>query len=134
MIDAIIRLWNASPVNPAAVAVVGWVVWKLYSTVGPKVFLALGIVVGGAAIFWNGERVLQILTWLGAAYVVLMLFGVIDTGGGGSTFRYTPTPDEGPRIPHGAPPGYNPYIQPPGAHPNGYNPDHDPDTRRWDGI
>jgi hypothetical protein len=114
MIDAIVQLWNASPVNPLAVAIIGWV------------FLTLAAVVAGTAIFWNAERVQQILTWLGAAYVVLHLFGFIEGGSGGSMFRYTPTPDDVPVKPHGAPVDYNPYIQQPGAHAFGYNPDQDP--------
>ncbi len=136
MIDAIIRLWNASPVNPAAVAVVGWVVWKLYSAVGPKFFLALGLVVGGAAIFWNGERVLQILTWLGAAYVALNLFGFVGGSGGGSMFSYSSgySSDEEPvrkqsgksSEPHDLPFGFDKSVQPFGAHQHGYEPHLDP--------
>jgi hypothetical protein len=110
-------------------------VWKLYSAVGPKVFLTLVAVVASAAIFWNAERVQQILTWLGAAYVALNLFGFVG-GGSGTMLSYAPTPEADPQpirrasgkpdIAEDLPYGFDPSVQPHGAHRYGYEPHLDP--------
>ncbi|MET4594558.1 MULTISPECIES: hypothetical protein [unclassified Sphingomonas] len=135
MVDKIVWLWNASPVNPLTVAVIGWVVWKLYSAVGAKIFFTLVTIAAGLAVFWDAERVQQILTWLCGAYVALNLLGFAGGGGGSMpSFAASPSIDpepsqkksDEPFIPEGAPYGFDPSIQPHGAHRYGYDRNLDP--------
>ncbi|MBT0671486.1 hypothetical protein HT136_24245 [Novosphingobium profundi] len=125
MIDVIANLWRASPVNPITAAVVSYLIFKLYAGVGLRWLTAIAICVGLLAAFWSAERTLSLLQAGAAIYIAARLFGLF--GGGGSVAMPLPekAPDEGPRIPFGAPMDYNPNNQLPGTHWLQYNPEED---------
>lgn len=127
MVDVIANLWQASPVNPLTAAVVAYLIFKLYVGVGLRWFTAIAVCVGLLAAFWSAERTLSLLQASAAIYIVARLFGLHILGGGGSVATAMPkvAPDEGPRIPLGAPMHYNPNNQQPGTHWLQYKPEED---------